>query len=318
MDFTCSSKFGEDGEIKEGWQTKRGRSRYKMIQATLWPRATLLEGFLFRCQWTKQSCASGCLRGVTMDTGIPEGFMGLDCGPKSIEENAQAFVSQNGREWHVYIYIYIIVIYDYIYIYNIHTYSVYLHIYIYTVYTCIIFSQLFLLEYVPKTDSICSLFTRRSGSRLLVSQAVKESKTIIWNGVLNQLALTQKLLQESSEVILGMAVRNPGAVGVGGLWRPKSRRKSMSIWFNCCQGPMGVFEMSKFETGTSPAMQQGHLVLCLYLHYLHFHFRCSYIVGVTPTMGIPLSHVLQVPDIPENGFVQKRRLPYSSTFIYFH
>ena len=27
--------------------------------------------------------------GVTKETGIPDGFMGLDCGPKSIEENAQ-------------------------------------------------------------------------------------------------------------------------------------------------------------------------------------------------------------------------------------
>jgi len=28
--------------------------------------------------------------GVSKETGIPDGFMGLDCGPKSIEENAQA------------------------------------------------------------------------------------------------------------------------------------------------------------------------------------------------------------------------------------
>merc|ERR1712037_991597 len=42
-DFVISSKFGEDGEIKE----------------------------------------------ATKETGIPEGFMGLDCGPKSVELNAQ-------------------------------------------------------------------------------------------------------------------------------------------------------------------------------------------------------------------------------------
>ena len=24
VDFTCSSKFGEDGEIKDGWQTENG------------------------------------------------------------------------------------------------------------------------------------------------------------------------------------------------------------------------------------------------------------------------------------------------------
>ena len=30
------------------------------------------------------------LGGVSKETGIPDGFMGLDCGPKSIEENAQA------------------------------------------------------------------------------------------------------------------------------------------------------------------------------------------------------------------------------------
>ena len=58
------------------------------------------------------------LGGVTKETGIPEGFMGLDCGPKSIEENAQAWVSQNGREWHIYniIYIYYIILYIIYYI----------------------------------------------------------------------------------------------------------------------------------------------------------------------------------------------------------
>merc|ERR1719377_308227 len=43
VDFTISSKFGEDGEIKA----------------------------------------------ATKESGIPEGFMGLDCGPKSIESNAK-------------------------------------------------------------------------------------------------------------------------------------------------------------------------------------------------------------------------------------
>merc|ERR1719262_305582 len=45
VDFTISSKFGEDGEIKNG---------------------------------------------VTKEEGIPDGFMGLDCGPKSIELNKAA------------------------------------------------------------------------------------------------------------------------------------------------------------------------------------------------------------------------------------
>jgi len=44
VDFVCSSKFGEDGEIKAGDDT----------------------------------------------TGVPDGFMGLDCGPKTIELNAAA------------------------------------------------------------------------------------------------------------------------------------------------------------------------------------------------------------------------------------
>ena len=98
-----------------------------------------------------------------------------------------------------------------------------------------------------------------------------------------------------------------------------------SICFNCCQGPMGVFEMSKFETGTSPAMQQGHLFLRL---HLHFHFRCSYMVGDTSTMGIPsittnhfgsLWYVLKFPDIPRNGLVHTRRLlTYIYIYIYFY
>ena len=30
------------------------------------------------------------MSGVSKETGIKDGFMGLDCGPKSIEENAAA------------------------------------------------------------------------------------------------------------------------------------------------------------------------------------------------------------------------------------
>ena len=44
VDFVCSSKFGDDGEIQEG----------------------------------------------DMSTGVPEGFLGLDIGPKSIEMNDEA------------------------------------------------------------------------------------------------------------------------------------------------------------------------------------------------------------------------------------
>ena len=64
------------------------------------------------------------LGGVTKETGIPEGFMGLDCGPKSIEENAQAWVSQNGREWHIYNYI---ILYYIIMLYYITLYYIILH-----------------------------------------------------------------------------------------------------------------------------------------------------------------------------------------------
>merc|ERR1711979_116869 len=53
VDFTISSKFGEDGEIKEA--TKEG--------------------------------------------GIPEGFMGLDCGPKSIEMNKAAVAKAKTIIW---------------------------------------------------------------------------------------------------------------------------------------------------------------------------------------------------------------------------
>merc|ERR1712228_755057 len=54
VDFTCSSKFGEDGEIKEA---------------------------------------------VTKAEGIPEGFMGLDCGPASIELNAKAVAESKTIIW---------------------------------------------------------------------------------------------------------------------------------------------------------------------------------------------------------------------------
>ncbi|CAL1158428.1 unnamed protein product [Cladocopium goreaui] len=54
VDFTCSSKFGEDGEIKEG---------------------------------------------VTKADGVPEGFMGLDCGPASVELNAKAVAESKTIIW---------------------------------------------------------------------------------------------------------------------------------------------------------------------------------------------------------------------------
>merc|ERR1712177_91693 len=53
VDFVISSKFGEDGEIKE----------------------------------------------ATKEAGIPEGFMGLDCGPKSIEMNAKAVKESKTILW---------------------------------------------------------------------------------------------------------------------------------------------------------------------------------------------------------------------------
>merc|ERR1719263_1236335 len=52
-DFVCSSKFGEDGEIKN----------------------------------------------ADMESGVPEGFMGLDCGPKSIELNAAAVAKSKTIIW---------------------------------------------------------------------------------------------------------------------------------------------------------------------------------------------------------------------------
>merc|ERR1711904_410736 len=54
VDFTISSKFGEDGEIKEG---------------------------------------------VTMEDGIPDGFMGLDCGPQSNEKNKAAIMESKTIIW---------------------------------------------------------------------------------------------------------------------------------------------------------------------------------------------------------------------------
>merc|ERR1712151_426556 len=53
VDFTVSSKFGEDGEVKE----------------------------------------------ATKEAGVPEGFMGLDCGPKSIEMNAKAVAESKTIIW---------------------------------------------------------------------------------------------------------------------------------------------------------------------------------------------------------------------------
>merc|ERR1712187_844090 len=53
VDFVCSSKFGEDGEIKNG----------------------------------------------DMSSGVPEGFMGLDCGPESIKLNAAAVAKAKTIIW---------------------------------------------------------------------------------------------------------------------------------------------------------------------------------------------------------------------------
>merc|ERR1712039_1058986 len=53
VDFVCSSKFGEDGEIKS----------------------------------------------ADLSTGIPEGFMGLDCGPESCAKNAEAVKSSKTILW---------------------------------------------------------------------------------------------------------------------------------------------------------------------------------------------------------------------------
>merc|ERR1719454_2249198 len=54
VDFTCSSKFGEDGEIKEG---------------------------------------------VTIEEGVPEGFLGLDCGPKTNDLNVAAIKASKTIIW---------------------------------------------------------------------------------------------------------------------------------------------------------------------------------------------------------------------------
>jgi len=53
VDFVCSSKFGDDGEIKAG----------------------------------------------DMSTGVPEGFLGLDIGPKSIEMNDAAIAKSKTIVW---------------------------------------------------------------------------------------------------------------------------------------------------------------------------------------------------------------------------
>merc|ERR1712217_440101 len=53
VDFVCSSKFGEDGEIKS----------------------------------------------ATVASGVPEGFMGLDCGPESCTKNAEAIVKWKTIIW---------------------------------------------------------------------------------------------------------------------------------------------------------------------------------------------------------------------------
>merc|ERR1719392_238298 len=53
VDFVCSSKFGEDGEIKS----------------------------------------------ATAADGVPDGFMGLDCGPESIKKNAGAIGKSKTIVW---------------------------------------------------------------------------------------------------------------------------------------------------------------------------------------------------------------------------
>merc|ERR1712217_14369 len=53
VDFVCSSKFGEDGEIKA----------------------------------------------ATVASGVPEGFMGLDCGPESCTKNAEAIAKSKTIIW---------------------------------------------------------------------------------------------------------------------------------------------------------------------------------------------------------------------------
>merc|ERR1719414_2536255 len=53
VDFVCSSKFGEDGEIQT----------------------------------------------ATLASGIPDGFMGLDCGPESIAKNAEAIAKSKTIVW---------------------------------------------------------------------------------------------------------------------------------------------------------------------------------------------------------------------------
>merc|ERR1719171_1068001 len=53
IDFVCSSKFGEDGEVKN----------------------------------------------ADLASGIPEGFMGLDCGPESIKKNAEAVAKAKTIIW---------------------------------------------------------------------------------------------------------------------------------------------------------------------------------------------------------------------------
>merc|ERR1712066_185011 len=41
----------------------------------------------------------GEIKAATKEAGIPEGFMGLDCGPKSIESNAKAVMESRTIIW---------------------------------------------------------------------------------------------------------------------------------------------------------------------------------------------------------------------------
>merc|ERR1719442_33204 len=53
VDFVCSSKFGEDGEVKTG----------------------------------------------DLTTGVPEGFLGLDCGPETVKKNQEAIKKAKTIIW---------------------------------------------------------------------------------------------------------------------------------------------------------------------------------------------------------------------------
>ena len=78
-------------------------------------------------------------------------------------------------------------------------------------------------------------------------KAVKESKTIIWNGNLT-LKESKKKLQQTPNILEVTVVSGIGPFGI--LLRSFEAEL-------ICQGPMGVFEMAKFETGTPLAFFKG-------------------------------------------------------------